>query len=111
MSGLSRRAVNRRLVPAAPADGKRHSSQFQMSGVEFGSPPRKENLMELIERPHPTQNIHQLERLASVIAGGAMGFFGMRKAIKERSIPGAGLVLGGAALIRRGIRGHCDVYR
>ena len=67
--------------------------------------------MELVERrPHPIHNVHQMERLASIIAGSAMGIYGLRETLKHHSIPGAGLVLGGAALIRRGVTGHCDLY-
>lgn len=59
-----------------------------------------------------TQNVNQMERIASVIAGGALGFFGLREALaNHRSVPGAGLTLAGAALIRRGLTGYCDLYR
>jgi uncharacterized membrane protein len=57
-----------------------------------------------------TQNIHQTERIASVIAGSALVAFGLRKAFKYHSLPGAGLAIAGAALIKRGVTGHCEVY-
>jgi uncharacterized membrane protein len=68
--------------------------------------------MEIVEgRHHPTQNVHQFERLASIIGGGALAYYGLRQGIKRHSIPGAGLALAGAALIKRGVTGYCDVYR
>ena len=67
--------------------------------------------MELVQRNHPVQNIHQLERLASIIAGGSLALYGIRQGLKYHSIPGAGLALAGAALIKRGVTGYCDLYR
>jgi uncharacterized membrane protein len=66
--------------------------------------------MELVERRH-IQNVSQAERIASIIAGGALGVFGIREGLKHHSIPGAGLALAGAALVKRGITGYCDLYR
>jgi uncharacterized membrane protein len=65
--------------------------------------------MELVERH--MQNINQAERIASIIAGGALGFYGLREGLKHHSLPGAGLALAGAALVRRGLTGYCDLYR
>lgn len=59
--------------------------------------------MELVERQHHLKhNINGFERVASIIAGSALGFVGLRKTLKDHSIPGAGMVLGGVALIKRG---------
>lgn len=67
--------------------------------------------MELVNRAqYTTQNLHPAERIASVIAGGVLGFYGIRQGIVKHSIPGAGLALAGAALVRRGLTGYCDVY-
>lgn len=52
------------------------------------------------------QNLHTAERWASVIGGGVLAATGVRKG---RS--GALRVLAGAALIRRGLTGRCQVYR
>jgi uncharacterized membrane protein len=68
--------------------------------------------MELVQRlHHHSQNVNPVERLASIVAGTALGYFGIREALKHHSLPGAGLALGGAALIRHGITGYCDMYR
>ncbi len=66
--------------------------------------------MELVQ-PRHTRNVSQIERIASIVAGGALGFYGIRQCLKHRSIPGAGLTLAGAALIKRGATGYCDLYR
>ena len=66
--------------------------------------------MELVERRH-FQNINQLERIASILAGSALGAYGIRQGLKHHSIPGVGLALAGAALVKRGITGYCDLYR
>jgi uncharacterized membrane protein len=66
--------------------------------------------MELVQGRH-VANIHKAERIASVIAGGALGIFGIREGLKRHSIPGASLALAGAALVKRGITGYCDLYR
>ena len=68
--------------------------------------------MEILQqRLHPVQNVHEAERIGSVIAGCTLALFGIRQALKYHSLPGAGLVLAGAALIKRGVTGYCDVYR
>ncbi len=68
--------------------------------------------MELAQqRHHQFQNVHQVERLASIIAGGSLALYGIRQGLKYHSIPGAGLALAGAALMKRGITGYCDLYR
>ena len=61
--------------------------------------------MELILRSNST-NIIQMERVASLIAGGTFAIFGLREALaKGRPLQGAALTLAGAALIRRGTLG------
>jgi len=68
--------------------------------------------MQSIEtREHPVQNVGQMERIASVIAGGALAIYGIRQGLTRHSLPGAALALTGGALIRRGFTGYCDVYR
>jgi uncharacterized membrane protein len=62
-------------------------------------------------RHHPAHNLNQAERVGSVLAGIALGGFGLREALKRHSVRSVGLVLGGAALVKRGITGYCDVYR
>lgn len=51
-------------------------------------------------------NLGQIERLASTIAGGALALYGLRR----RSLPGMGLTVAGAALLHRGVTGHCNTY-
>ena len=68
--------------------------------------------MELVQhRNHPRQNVHQAERFASVIAGSSLAYYGIRQTLQHKSVSGAGLDLAGAALIKRGITGYCDLYR
>ena len=68
--------------------------------------------MEMVQRRHHNiQNIHQAERIGSIIAGSSLAIYGIRQALKYHSIPGAGLALAGAALIKRGASGYCDLYR
>src|SRR5205085_1319103 len=60
------------------------------------------------ERDESTStNVGDLERVASVVAGGLLGLMGLR----SRSIPGLGLAILGGGLIYRGISGHCGVYQ
>ncbi len=51
-------------------------------------------------------NVHPVERWLSVLGGGALAISGLSKG---RS--GIGRTLTGAALLKRGISGHCDAYR
>ncbi len=51
-------------------------------------------------------NLTQNERLASLIAGGALMFWGVRKG----SFPGLVSIASGAALAYRGATGHCQLY-
>jgi uncharacterized membrane protein len=60
-------------------------------------------------RPLPGSriNIGKLERWLSLVAGGALAAYGM----KRRSVPGGTAALAGAALLYRGATGHCDIYQ
>ena len=51
-------------------------------------------------------NVGQVERAISVAAGGTLAAVGLRK----RGVTGIALALVGAALARRGVTGHCEVY-
>jgi uncharacterized membrane protein len=51
-------------------------------------------------------NVGRVERLLSMVAGGALAAYGMRR----RSTPGGAATLAGAALLHRGATGHCNVY-
>lgn len=53
-----------------------------------------------------TTNVGKNERGASIIAGSLLVFAGLRRG----GWSGAGLALGGAALIGRGATGHCELY-
>ena len=68
--------------------------------------------MEMVQRRHHNiQNVHQAERIGSIIAGSSLAIYGIRQALKYHSIPGAALALAGATLIKRGASGYCDLYR
>lgn len=54
-----------------------------------------------------SMNVGRFERGASIVTGSLLIAAGIRK----RSWAGAGLALSGAALIRRGVSGHCDAYQ
>jgi len=54
---------------------------------------------------HPV-NVSDLERVLSLIAGGALALYGLR-----RSLAHLMLMLGGGALIYRGLTGHCAAYQ
>ncbi|MDT7778234.1 MAG: hypothetical protein QOC99_746 [Acidobacteriota bacterium] len=53
-----------------------------------------------------TPNIGQMERWASSIGGGALALYGVTRG----SLGGIALALLGAALVQRGVTGHCNVY-
>src|SRR5512144_750477 len=51
-------------------------------------------------------NVGQVERWLSVVAGGMLAAWGL----KRRDTPGGTAALGAAALLYRGTTGHCHVY-
>jgi uncharacterized membrane protein len=51
-------------------------------------------------------NVNQTERIASAVGGGLLALYGAR----QRNAGGALLALAGAALVHRGVTGHCEVY-
>ena len=51
-------------------------------------------------------NVHPLERWASVAGGAVLAFSGLR-----RGVGGIPRVFAGAALLHRGLSGHCEAYR
>ena len=53
------------------------------------------------------QNVGQIERVASVVAGGALAAYGLTK----RNPAGIALALAGGTLLLRGATGHCPVYQ
>jgi uncharacterized membrane protein len=53
-----------------------------------------------------TPNVGQVERWASSIGGGALALYGVTRG----SLGGIALALLGAALVQRGVTGHCNVY-
>jgi uncharacterized membrane protein len=53
-----------------------------------------------------TPNVGQVERWASAVGGGALALYG----ITRGSLGGIALALVGAALVQRGVSGHCNVY-
>jgi uncharacterized membrane protein len=63
--------------------------------------------MELIRHYKHTENISKPERVASVVSGGLLAWFGIRR----RSAAGYALAAIGGDLIRRGATGHCFVYQ
>jgi len=52
-------------------------------------------------------NVGQTERWVSAIGGGALAIYGLTRG----SLGGIALGLLGAALVQRGVRGHCEVYQ
>ncbi len=56
---------------------------------------------------HARVNVGKQERIASLLAGGALALYGL----KRRDLPGLSLAALGAALVRRGSTGECPVYR
>ena len=51
-------------------------------------------------------NVGQVERWASAVGGGALALYG----ITRGSLGGIALALVGAALVQRGVTGHCNLY-
>ncbi|HKG92815.1 MAG TPA: SRPBCC family protein [Gemmatimonadaceae bacterium] len=52
------------------------------------------------------QNISSAERWISMIGGSMLALYGVRR----RDVPGAAVAVLGAALVQRGVTGHCAVY-
>jgi uncharacterized membrane protein len=60
-----------------------------------------------MNREHMKVNVSRVERWLSMVAGGALAAYGL----KRRSAPGGAAAIAGAALLYRGATGHCDLYR
>ena len=60
-----------------------------------------------ISRQAAAMNITSFERIASVIAGTALILGAVRRPTLRRAV----LAMGGAALLQRGITGHCAAYQ
>lgn len=56
--------------------------------------------------PSGSVNVGQYERWASAVGGGALALYG----ITRGSLGGIALAIVGAALVQRGVSGHCNVY-
>ncbi len=52
-------------------------------------------------------NVNSFERLASLLGGGLLTFYGLRR----RSPGGLGLALAGGYMVYRGLTGHCPLYQ
>jgi uncharacterized membrane protein len=61
---------------------------------------------ETASAPSGSVNVGQYERLASAVGGGALALYG----ITRGSLGGIALALVGAALVQRGVSGHCNLY-
>ena len=61
---------------------------------------------ETTSAPPSSVNVGQVERWASAVGGGALALYG----ITRGSLGGIALALVGAALVQRGVSGHCNVY-
>jgi hypothetical protein len=58
------------------------------------------------ERHHGSTNVHEVERIASVILGAGLSLY----AIKKLPLGGIAAAIGGGALLYRGVTGHCHTY-
>jgi uncharacterized membrane protein len=56
--------------------------------------------------PNGSVNVGQVERWASAVGGGALALYGVTRG----SLGGIALALVGAALVQRGVTGHCNLY-
>ena len=54
----------------------------------------------------PSTNVGEVERWACAIGGGALALYGVTRG----SLGGIAMALLGAALVQRGVSGHCNVY-
>ena len=52
------------------------------------------------------QNISSAERWISMVGGSLLSLYGLRR----RDVPGAAVAMLGAAIVHRGVTGHCAVY-
>ena len=65
-----------------------------------------EQFSDVLERTESRMNVGQKERWVSMVAGGALAAYALRR----RDVPGGVAALAGAAFLYRGATGHCDVY-
>jgi uncharacterized membrane protein len=68
--------------------------------------PRQTRLAEPYVHPNHHVNVGDLERLLSLLGGGALALYGLR-----RSLGHLALMFGGAALVYRGYTGYCPAYK
>jgi uncharacterized membrane protein len=66
-----------------------------------------ETLRHTMEQTAPSVNVGDKERLISLLAGGALGLYGLSRF----SLGGMALAVAGGSLIYRGMSGHCSLYR
>src|ERR1043166_7719432 len=59
------------------------------------------------DNPVRIVNIHPIERWASIVGGGLLAAFG----IKKRSPAGGAMILAGTEMLGRGISGRCFLYQ
>jgi uncharacterized membrane protein len=64
-------------------------------------------MMDFLKNDPKKQNVADIERWISGVAGGALTGFG----IARRSVGGALMAAGGAYLLIRGLTGYCNIYR
>src|SRR5262249_23935485 len=51
-------------------------------------------------------NVGNVERIASIVGGGALAIYGLTR----RSLAGLALAAAGGMLVQRGVTGHCALY-
>ncbi len=73
----------------------------------IASPPRHRPSSRSMDRPAPSINVGDKERLFSILGGGALGLFGLSRF----SLGGLALAAVGGSLVYRGMSGHCSLYQ
>src|SRR3954462_6484150 len=60
-----------------------------------------------LEQHESHSNVGEVERWVSLMAGGAMAFYGLSR----RGLGGIAIALAGGSLIYRGVTGYCGAYQ
>src|SRR6266852_6118121 len=71
------------------------------------NPPWAKAILSTSNAGAPSVNVGNYERLGSVLAGAGLACFGSWRG----TLGGAALILMGGALVYRGVRGRCSLYR
>src|SRR3954453_4790327 len=77
------------------------------AGTATSAPLARQVRRRELERHEQHENVGEIERWISLMAGGAMAIYGLSR----QSLGGAALALVGGSFVYRGVTGYCGAYQ